>query len=70
MGKCQPDLHRKCFWFDVYVLNIHQAAVEELEHAGEEDVSEVSVDNLKLPKKTDVRVTGIICQSIQLNVKH
>ena len=51
MGKCQPDLHRKFFWFDFYVLNIYQAAVEELEHASEEDVSEVSVDNLKLPKK-------------------
>ena len=51
MGKCQPDLHHKFFWSDFCVLNIHQAAVEELEHAGEEDVSEVSVDNLKLPKK-------------------
>ena len=49
MGKCQPDLHHKFFWSDFCVLNIHQAAVEELEHAGEEDVSEVSVDNLKLP---------------------
>ena len=37
-------------WCQLRVLYTNQAAVEELEHPREEDVSEVSINNLQLPK--------------------
>ena len=61
MGKSQPDLHLSHFInlsisspgsrFSVY---LYQATVEELEHTGEEDVGEISVNYLQLPGKKTV----------------
>ena len=54
MGKCQPDFVWLDFFFSSRVILsfvfLYQAAVEELEHSSEEDVGEISVNDLQLPK--------------------